>query len=236
MQRDIRQHVLSCAICQRAKVETKMPDGLLQPLPISSQVWEDIAMNFIASLPAARGFSVILVVIDRLTKFAHFMPLKHDFSSKTVAEAFVQNVVKIHGFPKSIVSDRDKVFVSTFWQQLFRLQGTNLAMSSAYHPQSGGQGEVLNRTLEMYLRCFYFEYPRKWLEMLPWAQYWYNTSFHSSIKMAPFKALFGRDPPSLIRYELSGDDEPSLQEILLEHDRLLDALKQNLHRAQHFMK
>jgi transposase InsO family protein len=127
-----------------------------------------------------------MVIVDRLSKFAHFIPMKADFSSKTVADAVISQVVKIHGFPKSIVSDRDKVFVSSFWQHLFKSQGTTLAMGSAYHPQSGGQSENLNKTLEMYLRCFVFEHPKLWYSMLPWAQYWYNTSFHHSLGMSPF--------------------------------------------------
>ena len=115
-----------------------------------------------------------------------------------MADAFIVNIVKMHGFPKTIVSDRDRVFISAFWQQLFKAQVTTLAMSSAYHPQSDGQTEVLKKTLEMYLRCFMFDHPKAWFEMLPWAQFWYNTSFHHNIGMSPFKAVYGRDPPSVI--------------------------------------
>jgi len=106
-------------------------------------------MDFITSLPPTQGYSVIVVVIDRLTKFAHFLPLKPDFNARYVAKVFVNNIVKLHGFSKSIVSDRDKVFISRFWQQLFKMQGTTLAMSSAYHREMNGQSEVLNKTLEM---------------------------------------------------------------------------------------
>ena len=236
MQKEIRRYVLCCPICQQAKTETKRPAGLLQPLPIPSQVWEDICMDFITALPPTHGYTVILVVIDRLTKFAHFIALKRDFTSRLVAEAFVQNIIKLHGFPRSIVSDRDRVFISKFWKQLFKIQGTTLAMSSAYHPETDGQSEVLNKTLEMYLRCFCFENPRSWLAMLPWAQYWYNTAFHNSIKMSPYKALYGRDPPSLVRYEFSQHDEVSLQDMLISRDKLLENLKANMARSQQFMK
>jgi len=95
-------------------------------------------MDFIKAMPPTQGYSMIMVVINRLNKFAHFMALKHDYNSRSVAKVFVQHVVKLHGFPKSIVLDRDKVFISKFWQQLFKLQGTNLAMSSAYHPETDG--------------------------------------------------------------------------------------------------
>ena len=172
MRNQIREYVLSCMICQQAETETKLPTGLLHPLPFPTQVWEDISMDFIFSLPPARGYYVIMVVVDRLTKYAHFVPLKHDFDSRYVAENFVQNIMKLHDFPKSIVSDRDKIFISRFWQQLFKLQDTKLAMSFAYHPQTDGQSEVLNKTLEMYLRCFCYNNPKSWLRMLPWAEYW----------------------------------------------------------------
>lgn len=138
MQEDVKVYIQKCLICQQAKSDNTLPAGLLQPLPIPQQVWEDVAMDFITGLPNSFGWTVIMVVIDKLIKYAHFVPLKADYSSKVVAEAFMNNIVKLHGLPKSIVSDRDKVFTSSFWQHLFKLQGTTLAMSSAYHPQSDG--------------------------------------------------------------------------------------------------
>lgn len=113
-------------------------------------------MDFIVALPPSNQFTVILVVIDRLSKFAHFIPLKTNFNNNSVANAFINHIVKIHGVSKSIISDRDKVFISQFWKQLFKLQGTALNMSSSYHAQTDGQSEVRNKTLEMYLKCFCF--------------------------------------------------------------------------------
>ena len=171
MQQQIRDFVQHCPICQKAKVETTLPAGLLQPLPVPAQVWEDVCMDFITGLPTSNAHSVIMVIVDRLSKFAHFLPLKADYNSKKVAETFIANIVKLHGMPRSIVSDRDKVFMSQFWQQLFKQQGTTLARSSAYHPQTDGQSEIVNKTLEMYLRCFCFSNPKRWLQILPWAEY-----------------------------------------------------------------
>ncbi|PNX77624.1 Ty3/gypsy retrotransposon protein [Trifolium pratense] len=148
----------------------------------------------------------------------------------------MHNIVKLHGMPKSIVSDRDKVFTSSFWQQLFKLQGTSLAMSSAYHPQSDGQTEVLNKVLELFLRCFTFNNPKSWSKVISWAEYWYNTAFQTSIGMTPFKALYGRDPPYLTKYEAQEIDPPTLQEELKERDKLLQQLKSNLEKAQQYMK
>ncbi|GAU47333.1 hypothetical protein TSUD_101210 [Trifolium subterraneum] len=236
MRKDILQYVQNCLVCQQAKTTNTFPAGLLQPLPIPSQVWEDITMDFITGLPLSFGYTTIMVVVDRLTKYAHFIPTKTDYSSKSVAEAFMDNIVKLHGMPKSIVSDRDKVFTSAFWQQLFKLQGTTLAMSSSYHPQSDGQTEVLNKGLELFLRCFSFNNPKSWSKMLSWSEFWYNTAFQTSIGMTPFKALYGRDPPYLTRYVAQENDPPALQEELMERGRILQQLKNNLIRAQQYMK
>lgn len=162
MNKDIRVFLSECLTCQQAKSSNTVPAGLLQPLPIPFQVWEDVAMDFITGLPPSNGYTVILVVVDRLSKYGHFAPLKADFSSLKVAETFMHSVVKLHGFPKSIVSDRDKVFTSKFWQHLFKLSGTSLAMSSSYHPQTDDQSEALNKCVELYLRCFTRDNPRSW--------------------------------------------------------------------------
>lgn len=111
---------------------------MLQPLPILTRVWSDVSIDFIEGLPISSGFSVILVVVDRLTKYAHFVALKHPYVALSVAKTFVAQIVRLHGIPTSIVSDRDRVFLSSFLRALFKLQGTSLCMSSSYHPQSDG--------------------------------------------------------------------------------------------------
>lgn len=155
-------------------------------------------MDFIVGLPLVRCFSVIMVVVDRLSKYGQFTPLPPHFSSTIVIEAFLHSVVKHHGLPRTIVSDRDKTFTSTFWRHLMKLQGTKLCFTSAYHPQSDGQSEALNKCLEMYLRCFVHSYPCQWLSYLPWVEFWYNSAFHSSTGFTPFRIVYGREPPPLL--------------------------------------
>lgn len=117
---------------------------MLSPLPIPSGAWQDILMDFIEGLPKVNGYSVIYVVVDRFTKYSHFIPIKHPYNAQSVALVFFDNIVKLHGLPKTIVSDRDKAFTSNFWQALFDIMKTKLQLSSAYHPQTDGQTERVN--------------------------------------------------------------------------------------------
>jgi hypothetical protein len=154
MKRDIRNFVAKCDVCQRNKGETVKSPGTLQPLPIPPAIWKDISMDFITGLPKSGNKSVIMVVVDRLSKYAHFCALQHPFTPPTVVQNFMDQVFKLHGMPHFIVSDRDPTFTSNFWQEFFKLQGTQLHLSTTYHPQTDGQTEVVNKFLEAYLRCF----------------------------------------------------------------------------------
>ena len=174
---------------------------------------------------------MIMVVMDRLSKYNHFIPLRYLFTAATVAKAFVSNVIKVHGIPCSIVSDRDKIFVSSFWSTLFKLQGTELKMSSSYHPQTDDRTEVPNRTLEQYLRCFAGHQPRKWMDWLPWAEYSYNTSLHSATKITPFESVYGLPPPTLLPYVPGTTQVQVVDELPSDRTSILKNLKRNLSLA-----
>ncbi|KAG8639326.1 hypothetical protein MANES_14G117021v8 [Manihot esculenta] len=236
MRKQIQSYIAECSICQKNKSSTSLPASLLQPLPIPHQVWEDIAMDFIDGLPTSFGINSILVVIDRLSKYAHFLPLSHPYSAKVIVDKFVEGVVKLHGMPRSIISDRDPIFMSNFWREFFKLSGTQLNMSSSYHPEIDGQSEVTNRCLEQYLRCFASQQLRRWSIFLPWAEYWYNTSFHISIGVTPYRAFYGRPPPSVPRYEVGHSLFHEVDQMLASRDEILQELKIHLSRAANYMK
>lgn len=132
MKQAVEEFIKQCAICQQAKHTNTHPAGLLQPLPIPQGVWMDLSMDFIEGLPKSNGYDVILVVVDRLTKYAHFVAIKHPYTTADIAQVFMDRIVKLHGLPQSIVSDRDTVFVSTFWKELFKLYKVKLNMSTAW--------------------------------------------------------------------------------------------------------
>ena len=236
MKADIKKYVEQCEICQRNKYEATKPAGVLHPLPAPEAILEEWLMDFIEGLPKAGGMNVIMVVVDRLSKYAYFITMKHPFTAKQVATTFIEKIISKHGVPKSIVSDRDKVFISHFWKELFTTMGTKLKRSTAFHPQTDGQTERVNQCLETYLRCFCNEQPQRWHKFIPWAELWYNTTFHSSIRSNPFKIVYGRQPPPILSYGTRKTQNDEVEIMLKERDLALNALKENLHLAQNRMK
>ena len=138
MHRSVQEYVKGCEVCQKIKVETLALAGLLQPLLIPCRVWDDITLDFIGGLLSSQGKDTIMMVVNRFSKSSHFLTITHPFTTKTVADIFVEGIIKLHGMPKSIISDRDPIFISKFWQEFFKLSGTKLQLSSAYQPQTDG--------------------------------------------------------------------------------------------------
>lgn len=228
--------VQSCQICQQAKPSRVKYPGLLQPLPVPPMSWHTITMDFISGLPTSGRFDCILVVVDKFTKYAHFLPLRHPITAEDVATTFVNNVYKLHGMPDIIVSDRDPLFTSKFWRKVWSLIGTDLNMSTANHPQSDGQTERVNQCLEIFLRCFVHATPKKWSEWLALAEYWYNTTVHSATGFSPCHVLYGYKPRI---WGIEAADSTSVSDVdsWLQERRLINELvKQHLNRANQIMK
>lgn len=195
-----------------------------------------ISMDFIEGLPRFGSANCILVAVDRFSKFAHFISLSHPFNAQHVAQLFHDTVYRLHGMLTHIVSDRDRVFTSTFWRELFRLAQTQLCMSSVYHPQSDGQTERVNQCLETYLRCFVHSCPRQWPKWISLVEYWYNTSFHSSLRRTPFEVLYGHPPCHFGLSKSSASPVTDVETLLSEHTIMTKSVRQHLHRAQQRMK
>lgn len=191
-------------------------------------------MDFVEGLPKSHGKSTILVVVDKFTKYCHLIPLNHPYSAASIAQSLLDNVVKLHGVPSAIISDRDPIFVSRFWQELFKALGTKIKLSTAYHPQTDGQTERVNQCIEMYLRCVCGDKPKNWSLWLPMAEWWYNTTHHSSIGMSPYKALYGRAPPA-INYQTPATKIPSVDQFIEDRKEVQKLLKENLIKAQERM-
>lgn len=183
MRKDVQAFMAACQVCQQMKDQFKQPAGLLQPLPVPRMMFEEITMDFITCLPSSKGKATIMMVVDRLSKYSHFIALPSTFTAQDVAIAFVSEIIHLHGHPKIIIIDRDPRFMNSFWKEIHRLQGTTLSMSTAYHPQTDGQSEVLNKCVEQYLRCFIADSPHEWFPLLPWVEYWYNTAYQTSADM-----------------------------------------------------
>jgi hypothetical protein len=193
MKRDIAEYVSLCDTCQWVKAEHQRPAGLLQPLKIPEWKWEEIRMDFIVGLPPTQaGYDLICIIVDRLTKVAHFIPIKMTYSGAKLAELYMSRIMCLHGVPKKIVSDRGSQFTSKFWEKLHESMDTKLNFSSTYHLQMDGQTERTNQILEDMLRACALKYGKSWDKSLPYAEFSYNNSYQASIKMAPYEALYGR--------------------------------------------
>jgi hypothetical protein len=177
-----------------------------------------------------------MVVVVHLSKYAHFFALQHPFTASTVAEILMDQVFTLHGRPHSIVFYHDPTFTSNFWQELFKIQGNQLHLSTSYHPQTDGQTEVVNKCLETYLRCFPSKKKHQWTQWLPLAEWWYNTSYHTATLMTPFEAVYGQKPPSVLSY-LSGNSKvQAVDQTLIVREDILHTLKENLVMAHDRMK
>ncbi|KAK5802526.1 hypothetical protein PVK06_030126 [Gossypium arboreum] len=229
MKRDISDFVSRCLICQQVKAEHQVPSGLLQSITIPEWKWDRVTMDFVSGLPlSASKKDAVWVVVDRLTKSAHFVPVRTDFSMEKLAELYVSQIVRLHGVPISIVSDRDPRFTSRFWKKLQEALGTKLHFSTAFHPQTDGQSERIIQILEDMLRCCVLEFSGSWERYLPLIEFAYNNSFQSSIKMAPYEALYGRKCRTPLFWTELGESKIFRVDLIRDAEQKVKVIRESL--------
>ncbi|KAJ1171611.1 hypothetical protein NDU88_003471 [Pleurodeles waltl] len=197
IRKDIKQFVTTCPICTRHKSSHKAPDGLLIPMPTPKQPWHTVSVDFIVGLPPVKSFTTVLVIVDFLSKMAHFVPLRKLPTAAEFADIFIREIVRLHGLPSKVVSDRGSQFNSRFWKKLCEKLKIDVALSTAFHPETDGQTERLNQTLLQTLRCLLADYSSEWLEALPVAEFVYNNTEHSALLCSPFYFLQGYHPRAI---------------------------------------
>ena len=211
----IKQWVDSCQQCLRSKTQRRKPYGLLHPLPIATQPWTTISMDFVVKLPEAHGYDSVLVVVDRMTKMSHFIPCNESLDAPGLVELVRRHIFRLHGLPTDIISDRGVTFVSKFWRAYLDIHHIKSNLSTAYHPETDGQTERVNSTLKTYLRLYTNFNQDNWVELLDQAEFAYNNTTHSSINTTPFFANYGYHPrflPSSLSLSPSRYDSQSALE------------------------
>jgi hypothetical protein len=235
--KDMEDYVKRCDTCARNKPSSKAPGGLLQPLPIPDEPWDAVSMDFITQLPETRrGHDAILVFVDRLTKMVHFAPTTTAVDAEETARLFFEHVFRLHGMPKRVLSDRDSRFTSRFWKALMEHSGTKIDLSSAFHPQTDGQTERVNRTLEQMLRMFINPTQDNWDELLPAAEFACNNAVHDSTGHTPFVLNYGRHPATPLDVRIRRDQVPSVQDFVGIRQAALQEAKKCLLKAQQRQK
>nr|BAL46523.1 hypothetical protein [Gentiana scabra x Gentiana triflora] len=233
MKLNIAEFVAKCDTCQRVKAEHRRPGGLLKPLEVPEWKWENITMDFITGLPRTKsGHDMIWVIVDRLTKSAHFLPCKVDMPIKKFTQLYLDNIVRLHGVPLSIVSDRDSRFISHFWKGLQKAFETKTDLSTAFHPQTDGQSERTIQTLEDMLRACVLEVGGSWDDFLSVAEFAYNNSYHASLGMPPFEALYGRKCRTPLYWDEVGEKQYTGPELVEQAKEKVELIRKNLKAAQ----
>nr|GEZ46507.1 putative reverse transcriptase domain-containing protein [Tanacetum cinerariifolium] len=216
----IAEYVGKCLTCSRVKIECQKPSGLLIQPKIPIWKWERITMDFVTKLPkTSNGHDTIWVIVDRLTKSAHFIPTREIESMDTLTWLYIKEIISRHGVPISIISDRDSHFTSRLWQSLQKALGTQLDMSKAYNPKTDGQSERTIQTFEDMLRACAIDFGKGWEKHLPLVEFSYNNSYHASIKAAPFEALYGRKYRSPVCWAEVDDTQLTGPEITMKQPR-----------------
>ncbi|GJV76053.1 putative reverse transcriptase domain-containing protein [Tanacetum coccineum] len=233
MKADIATYVSKFLTCTKIKAEHQRPSGLLVQPAIPERKWDNIMMDFITKLPkSSQGFDTIWVIVDRLTKSAHFLPIRENNPLNKLARLYLNMIIARHRIPISIICDRDGRFTSNFWRSFQKALGINLSMSTAYHSEIDGQSKRTIQTLEDMLRACVIDFGKGWVKHLPLAEFSYNNSYHASIKAAPYEALYGQKCRSPVCWAKVGDAQLSGPEMIQETTEKIILIKQRIQAVQ----
>uniref|UniRef100_A0A8C6NPQ6 Gypsy retrotransposon integrase-like protein 1 n=1 Tax=Nothobranchius furzeri TaxID=105023 RepID=A0A8C6NPQ6_NOTFU len=213
MRKDVREYTAACDTCARSKSTTQPGAGELQPLPVPKRPWSHIGVDFVTGLPVADHLDTILTITDRFSKAVHLVAMAGLPTAKKTAELLLDHVVRLHGFPQDVVSDRGPQFISRFWKAFCRLVGASASLSSGYHPQTNGQTERANQQLGRYLRCFASSQPSTWPRYLLWAELSHNLQTSSATGLSPFETCYGYQPP-LFDHQVPEVEVPAAQDMV----------------------
>ena len=233
MKEQILEYVRTCDECQMNKASRRKAHGLLQPLPIPEKRWSSVSMDLITSLPLTTdGHDAIIVFVDRLTKMAHFAATTTNVTAPELADIFVNTVIKLHGVPKSLISDRDSKFTSSFWARICDRLGMVQGMSSAFHPQTDGQTERMNSVLEDMIRHYTSDRQDNWDKLLACAEFAVNNSYNKSIKSTPFYLNYGDHPDTPLTVNISTSGVPGADQFAESLQHTVQQAKRDISAAQ----
>jgi hypothetical protein len=198
----IKEFCKSCGNCQRSKGPNDLPAGKLHPLPIPIRPWDSIGMDFVGPFPESKGYNYLWVIICRMTSMVHLIPVTTRITAKKLSWEYLMGIVRLHGLPSSIVSDRDSKFTSKWWRELHRLLGAKLLMSTSFHLQTDGQSERAIQNITQILRAVVRPDQKDWCDKIPMTEFAINASISKTTGYAPFE-LNGRYMPAMLK--VSGD-------------------------------
>ena len=232
MHAHIKSYVTTCELCSRSKPSRHAKHGELAPLPAPTGPWNSLSCDFIVDLPLSNGFDSILVFVDRLTKMAHFIPCHKTTDAPGFARMYLDNVIRLHGISQSLVSDRGSIFTSQFWTSLSNMMSLKQRISTAFHPQTDGQTERMNQTVEQYLRIYCNYQQDNWANLLSLAEFSYNNAYQSTIKCSPFYANYGYHPKFTFDIRQAHLSAPAAKTFAESLQFLHELLTENIKSAQ----
>jgi transposase InsO family protein len=231
----VKDYISTCGECLRSKSSRHLPYGPLNPLPTASAPWQIVTLDFVVKLPLSNNHDSILVVVDTFTKMAHFIPVKETITAEQTAKTYLAHIFKLHGAPRTIISDRGPHFKSKFWKTFWSSLNVDIRLSTSYHPQTDGQTERINQIMEQYLRIFTNYNQNNWFHLLPSAEFSYNNTFHTSIQMTPFFASYAHHP-RFDTLQITNSEFPAINEHHIELLSNQTLLARTLDNAKHTYK